>query len=131
MKNSAKAGTVKIRKRETVVSWEEESELWTNGTFGLGSPHKLIDTLMYHLCLHLSLRASQEHHNLLFGENSQLCLKCDKNGEEFIQYTERSSKNCAFGINNSRLEPKFTYIYKSPNAVRCVVALNKYYVQHR
>jgi hypothetical protein len=131
MKKSAKSGTVKERKRAALVSWDDEDTMWTNGTFGSGSPRQLVDTLIFHLGLHLALRASQEHRNLLFGSDSQLQFHSSSSGEECLKYIERTSKNKAFGINHSRLEPKVTYIYQSPDQSRCVVNLYKTYIRHR
>lgn len=131
MKKSARMGLVKPRKRAEVISFESEDEAWKNGTFGRGNPKQLQETLLYHLGLHLSLRASQEHRNLVFGANSQIELKQDESGEYLI-YTERMSKNKRFGLKHSSMEPKQTKIYSLPgNPQRCVVSLYKEYVSHR
>jgi hypothetical protein len=130
MKKSAKDGFVKEKKRAALITWDEEETMWANGTFGISSPGQLIDTLIFNLGLHLALRASQEHHDLLFGPKSQLVLTT-YDAEECLKYTERTSKNKSFGIHNSRMEPKVSYIFKRPDPSRCPVMIYKAYIQHR
>jgi hypothetical protein len=131
MKLSAKQGCVKATKRAATVSYELESEMWSNGTFGTSNPQQLVDTLLYHLGLHLALRARQEHRDLEYGDKSQLILeKC--NDSERLKYVERTSKNNDYGIKNCNREPKTTYIY--PNVVdpkKCVILIYKTYLSHR
>ncbi len=131
MKASARAGTVKPRKRAAIVTWDMEEEMWTSGAFGYSSPQQLIDTLIYHLGLHLSLRAVQEQRDLEYGCNSQLQLKKDKDGVEFLSYMERTSKCKSFGLNQCRREPKTTTIYPHENQARCIIRLYKTYLSHR
>lgn len=131
MKASARAGTMKPRKRAAVVSWVKEEEMWTSGAFGCSSPQQLIDTLMYHLGLHLSLRAIQEHRDLEFGINSQLQLKKDANGDEVLYYVERTSKSKTGGLNQCRGDPKVTTINANQDTTRCVIMMYKNYLSHR
>lgn len=131
MKHSAREGAVKPTKRASTVSYSQEDALWENGTFGVGSPQQLVDTLIYHLGLHLALRARQEHRDLLFGAQSQLCLETMCDGKERLKYVERCSKNRDFGLKNCRREPKVSYIYPNEDPRKCVVALYKTYVSHR
>ncbi len=131
MKALAKEGLVLPKKRACSISRDDEELLWVNGTFGTSNPRQLLHTLIYHLGLHLSLRACQEHKDLVFGENSQLSLLVDENGIEFLRYTERMSKNKRFGLKCTRFDPKVTFIYPCENLNRCVVAMYKMYVSHR
>lgn len=131
MKASARAGTVKPRKRAAPVSWEKENDLWTCGAFGSSGPQQLIDTLIYHLGLHLALRAVQEHRDLEYGEFSQLEIKKDPDGVDYLCYTERTSKSKSFGLLQCRREPKVTNVYANKNMARCVVQLYKTYLSHR
>lgn len=88
-------------------------------------------TLIYHLGVHLSLRAGQEHRDLEYGDNSQLFLEI-MNGQETLRYVERTSKNNKFGLNCSRMEPKTTVIYPNKeNPDRCIIAMYKLYVSYR
>lgn len=132
MKLSAAEGNVKRKRKSNSVSFELENDLWESGAFGVSNPKQLIDTLIYHLGLHLALRACFEHRNLEFGENSQLTLKTGDDGEEYLEYVERCSKNKDHGIKNSKKEPKVTAIYpNTDNKNRCVINLYKTYVSHR
>lgn len=131
MKQAANVGAVKVKKHAAPISFDEEDDLWRNGTFGSSNPRQLISTLIYHFGLHLSLRAGQEHRDLEFGENSQLRLGSE-NGQEFLEYTERISKNKRFGLKATRLEPKVTRIYGNlDKPERCVLTIYKKYVEHR
>ena len=69
MKRSAQKGNVKPKRRARSITFEEEKMLWENGSFGSSNPQQLLDTLIYFLGLHLSLRACQEHHDLIYGES--------------------------------------------------------------
>lgn len=131
MKRSAQNGTVKPKKRAAPISVDAEEKLWSNGVFGRGNPRQVIDTLIYHFGMHFALRARQEHRDLTYGTKSQICIERDSNGQERLKYVERVSKNKSFGINNSRKEPKITYIYAHPDKARCIVELYKFYVSHR
>ena len=131
MKMSAQEGNRKPVKRAAVISRDSEETLWNTGVFGRSNPKQVIDTLVYYFGLNFSLRACQEHRNLEFGPNSQIVLETDDEGNERLRYTERFSKNHRFGINESRKEPKVTYLYADPDESRCVVAVYKFYVEHR
>ena len=133
MKVSASEGLIRPKRKAKAITLSLEDELWKRGSFGNSNPKQLIDSLIYHIGLHLALRAISEHRNLEYGANSQITLKRDHStGKEYLQYVERTSKNKTFGIKNSRMEPKVTYIYPNEeNPERCVVELYKCYVEHR
>ena len=132
MKKGAKEGLIKPKKQAQVISMEAEDKLWMNGTFGDDTPEKLLRTLIYLLGLHLSLRASQEHRDLEYGEHSQLALNETKAGEKILIYTERMSKNKQFGLRTCNAEPKVTSIHQNmENPDRCVVRLFEKYINHR
>lgn len=130
MKRVAALGTVKAKKRAASISFDDEEDLWQKGILGDETPRKLMDTLIYLLGLHLSLRAAKEHRDLAFGKDSQLEL-VDIDGE-CIKYTERISKNRTFGLKHSSMDPKTTFIYPNKNNPnRCPVRLYKKYISHR
>ena len=130
MKKSAACGTVKPRKRAAFIPEEKELELWHNGSFGTSNPQQLLDTVLYHLGLHLALRACQEHRNLCYGDSSQLVLEMI-DSEKGVKYTENCSKNKSFGIRQANLEPKITYVYPCPDSSRCVINIYEKYLSHR
>lgn len=69
MKKAAAKGLLKTKKKAVSISIEDEEEMWINGAFGSSNPRQLILTLIYHLGLHCSLRASQEHKDLEYGRS--------------------------------------------------------------
>jgi hypothetical protein len=68
MKKGAAAGLLKPKKKAVTINLSNEEQMWRNGTIGSLNPKQLVNTLIYHLRLHLSLRALQEHIDLEFGE---------------------------------------------------------------
>ena len=131
MRRLAEKGMVKSKKRAASISFDDEEDLWKKDILGFDTPRKLLETLIYLLGLHLSLRAGKEHRDIEFGEKSQLQLIQTDDGES-IRYTERISKNRAYGLKHSTMEPKTTFIY--PNTInpdRCPIRAYKMYVAHR
>ena len=55
-------GTVK--KQADLITYEQENYLWREGLLGDDNPHKLRDTVLYLLGVHLALRAGDEHYFL-------------------------------------------------------------------
>jgi len=132
MKKSAQRGNVKPKKRALPIDLEQENELWENGSFGISNPDQLIHTLIYHLGVHLSLRAAKEHHDMEFGDESQLILCKDSDDKEYLKYVERMSKNKRYGLKCARMDPKETRVYQNTdNPDRCVIKLYKEYIRHR
>lgn len=68
MKKGAREGLVKIKKQAVVINTDDENTLWMKGIFGSDNGCQLVKTLIYHLGLHLSLRAAQEHRDLEYGK---------------------------------------------------------------
>ena len=79
MKKSAAEGKEIPVKRSKTISLSDERKLWQNGAFGSSNPKQLLNSLIYHLGLHLSLRAAQENRDLEFGETSQIALCMEDN----------------------------------------------------
>ncbi len=59
---------VKVKKRAMSLTRADEEEMWQNGAFGSANPLQLLHTVIYHIGLPCSLRASQEHRDLEFGK---------------------------------------------------------------
>lgn len=131
MKKAAKAGAVKPTKRACPISFELENQLWTNHTFGYENPEQLLNNLIYHFGIHFSLRACQEQKDLEYGANSQIVLH-QNDGEPYIEYVERISKNKSFGLKTARMEPKCTKVYENKcESRKCVIKMYREYVSHR
>lgn len=131
MKIAAQEGLVKPTRKAITIPQEAENDLWENGTFGWSTPKQLQDTLIYYFGLHFSLRAAQEHRNLIYGANSQITLNKDDLGCEYLQYVERMSKNKTFGLKTARMEPKSTVLYARADKLRCPVECYKRYISLR
>lgn len=131
MKLSARLGLVKPKRKANNISYSMENELWEAGSLGCSNPKQLLNSLIYFFGLHFSLRASQEHRDLQWGNDSQIKLK-NENGVDYLEYTERMSKNKRFGLKCCRLEPKVTRLYPNDNfETRCPVRLYKLYTDRR
>lgn len=68
MKKGAALGMVKCKKKAVCITTDDEEAMWKNGAFGYSNPGQLLNTLIYHIGLHCSLRATQEHRDLEYGE---------------------------------------------------------------
>ena len=131
MKKAAKAGVIKPTKRASPISFEMENMLWINHIFGYENPEQLLNNLIYHFGIHFSLRACQEQRDLEFGINSQIVLH-QNDGNPYIEYVERISKNKSFGLKATRMEPKCTKVYENKNEPeKCVIKMYNEYVSHR
>ena len=75
-----------------MISPEDEEMLWSS-VLGTDTPQKLVDTVLYLFGLHFALRAGKEHRNLRVGPNSQIEVKHDHTGMQFLRYTEDCSKS--------------------------------------
>lgn len=131
MKDLSAKGHVKKRKQADIMTYEEEELLWDSGELGSKNPQQLLNTVLYLFGIHFALRAGQEHRNLRFIR-SQIQLKCDKSGKEYLLYTEDMSKNQQGGLQQRKLTPKQVRAYEnSENKSRCIVALYKLYLNKR
>ena len=132
MKLSARMGNIKPAKKAVIITEEMEHKLWDSGALGSANPKQLLNSLsIYFFGLHFSMRAAQEHRNLIYGNDSQLTLYHDHNGEEYLKYCERMSKNRRFGLKCFRMEPKVTRMYSREDKTRCPIELYKIYLSHR
>uniref|UniRef100_A0A1X7T7U7 Uncharacterized protein n=1 Tax=Amphimedon queenslandica TaxID=400682 RepID=A0A1X7T7U7_AMPQE len=84
-----KAATTYIKKQAEPITMNEEKWLWEKGMLGEGSPHKLLETMIFMCGIYFALRSGQEHRDLRF---SQIKLK-EIDGKKCLIYTENVSKN--------------------------------------
>ena len=104
MKDLSKMGKVAPCVKAQAISIEEEDVLWKWGVLGDDTPVKLVDTLLYLLGLHFTLRAAEEHKNLKV--NCQLSVHYDSEVSlKYLYYQEKSSKCNQGGINTRGIEP--------------------------
>ena len=71
------------------MTQEEIEILYSSGAFGCNSAQALINTLWYNNCLHFELRGGKEQRDLQWGD---VVLKKDKEGKEYLEFTERQTK---------------------------------------
>lgn len=83
---------MKLSKQSHSLSFEDEERLRRTEALGSSTPKQLVETLIYELGQHLSLRACERHCDLEFGENSQLSLCCESRGMRHVQYLSTSNE---------------------------------------
>ena len=89
----------------TYVSHEEEEKLYEAGELGFESPETLQRTMWWHTTLLFGHRGRQESRQLQW---SDILLKTDENGQEYLEFSERLTKTRSGGTSaDSRaLAPK-------------------------
>lgn len=130
MKQRTAAGLGIKRRQAEIITVEEEELMWEMGVLGTDNPEKLLYTLFYLNGLNFALRAVKEHHNLRVGEFSQFQIMTDKDGTEYLRYTEDVSKCNAGGIDHRKVMPKVVDAYSNPNKDRCVITIYRKYLAH-
>ena len=94
MKKLSKLSKITCKEKAQPFILSEEDAMWHDGILGQDNPEQLINTLMYLLGVHLSLRAIDKYKALKVGYYSQIKIKYDEEHEcKFLQYTELRSKN--------------------------------------
>ena len=131
MKMGARLGLVQKKRKAEAISFDDEKVLWENGAFGQSNATQLLNSLIYFFGIHFSLRACQEHKDLEYGQNSQLTLKINKDGKEYLEYIERMSKNRRYGLKSARMEPKSTCLFSNDDSTKCPIMLYRSYIDHR
>lgn len=129
MKEVSKTGLGSLHRRADIISPEQESILWGKDLLGSNTPTKMLDTLVFSFGLNFALSAGQEHRNLHRGPMSQLQIKTDQDGTQYLLYTEDVSKTNSGGLNSRKVDPKIVRVYEDEECPeKCVVKLYKKYV---
>lgn len=68
------------RKRADIITEPQEDTMWSKGVLGRDTHQKLLDTLLFQLGLHFTLRAGQGHKNLTVGTHRQISILIDASG---------------------------------------------------
>lgn len=89
MQDRTRSGIGITKKQATIITLEQESELWEKGILGDDTPEKLVRTVFWMIGLHFGLRGGEEHRNL-----SRLNFKIDRDsdGAKYLLYSETISK---------------------------------------
>ena len=133
MKCLSKMGIVAKRQKAEPFTMQEEEHMWSSGVLSDSNPEQLINTLIYLLGVHFSLRAVNKHKALKTGYYSQIQVKYDEDsGTKFLLYKEARSKNHQGGCKDLNTQPKVVSAYANKeNPARCVVHLYEYYLSLR
>ena len=119
---------VKCKQAEPITV-EEETSLWDKGLLGDHTPQSLLDTMIYLCGVHFALRSGQEHRSL---QMTQFELVQPTDGEPYLVYVEKFSKNNAGGLSHRKVQPKqVEHHANTTNPSRCLVKLYEKYISHR
>ena len=131
-KERTKANVGVLRRQASVISYENENELWEKGILGESTPVKLRNSVLFLLGINLLLRAVDEHYQLrheMPTEKSQLQFERNSNGTKCLVFREDSwTKTHDGGIKDMKAERKIVWIYPNPNVTRCTVRLVEKYL---
>ena len=113
-----------------VVDYNDELKMWECGVLGFDTPQKLVDTLLFLLGLHCTLRAGREHRNLITPDMPGSQFKfVTRDGQQILEYTEHIGlKNNKGGIRERAHKPKVVPIYPAEHRGRCPVRLMTLYL---
>lgn len=79
--------------------------------------------------MNFALRGGEEHRNLRLQNASQLSVRADSDGREYVQYVEDYSKTNQGGLSHLKVTQKVVRAYANlQNSQRCIVSLFKKYV---
>ncbi|XP_021371134.1 uncharacterized protein LOC110461792 [Mizuhopecten yessoensis] len=112
---------------------EEVSILYEKGALGLelrcfiftGNPTSLNNTIWWNNTTHFGLRSRQEHIDMKWGD---VCLKTSSDGQEYLEYSERSTKTRTGQGVGRPFNPK---MFSVTDDLRCPVEVYKTYRSQR
>ena len=130
MKSRHEAGIGNKVRKADVVNLSDEEILWSMGLLGTHSPQVLLDTLVYLIGMHCSLRAGKEHRSLRSVPfNSQFEFLRDSCGETYVQYTEDIGlKTNKGGLKHRKVDVKIVDMYQNSRIERCPVRILQLYL---
>lgn len=132
MKELSSRGLGLDKKKAEIITAEQEDIMWRKGILGRDRPAKILDTVLFQLGLHFSLRAGQEHRYLRFGPNSQITVCFEQDETKYLEYKEDVSKTNRGGLQHKHLAPKITRAYQNTNVPeRCPVLTYEKYISLR
>lgn len=125
MTESADEGLIAGTNASEPISQDEEDLLFESGILGSSSTKHILNTAIYLLAVHTSVRGGAELRNLKAGENSQFRLQ-HQDGEEVLIYKETKAKNYQGNAKSLRKNPPpECVIHHNPNHDRCCVCFYK------
>ncbi|XP_011405518.1 PREDICTED: uncharacterized protein KIAA1958-like [Amphimedon queenslandica] len=126
MKRIKGSGQVHTKQAEPLTI-QDEKLLWEKGLLGSGSPHIILDTMVFMCGVYFTLRSRQEHRDLRF---SQIKLK-EIDGKKCLVFTENTSKNNAGGLKHQKATPKTVTHYENKHDTsKCFIQYYQIYIKH-
>ena len=131
MSESADTGLVAGSNASEPIPNDEEDLLFESGILGASTPKHILNTAIYLLAVHTSVRGGAELRNLRAGESSQFRLEYQE-GEEVLIYKETKAKNYRGNATTLRRNPPpECIIHHNTNHSRCCVCFYKKVIQSR
>lgn len=97
--------------------------MWDESLLATGSK-KIVEYIDIHVFI--------EHRQLEYGEDSQLELITEYDGNEHLRYIQKISKNKKFGLKCLRMDSKICDIYpRKDNSTRYPIFVYQKYLSHR
>ena len=128
MKRLTQKGLGLKKRQAEIIEDEDEERLWSSGQLGDHNPRVLLHTVLYLNGKNFALRSGREHRSLRF-ENPQIQVKTDRDGKEFLQYTQDFSKTVQGGLKHRKIEARSVKHYANvTNPRRCHVRIFKRYL---
>jgi len=132
MKESARCGLVSGVLASRPISIEDENTLWEAGVLGWNSPKQTLNTAVFLLSIHTSVRGGKELRSWTYGENSPFRFDC-RQGKEVLVYCETHGKTYQGTASSMRLDPPKECIihHNDENHERCAVCAFKKIIDGR
>jgi len=132
MKESSEAGLVSGLQKSSPISVEDEEILWKAGVLGWNNPKQILNTAVFLLSIHTSVRGGKELRSWTYGRNSPFCLE-SRQGKEVLIYTEAHGKTYQGTVSCMRLDPPKPCVihHNEDNHNRCAVCAFKRIVEGR
>ncbi len=130
MKELTKQGKVRQKKAADPLTLQDQKKIWESEILGDKDLETLVNTVMFLLGTHLSLRAVQKHKNL---KVDLVVIKYDpKLKLRFLEYKEVQSKNNQGGLHSIYQQQKCVPVYENvQKPERCAVKLFEQYLSRR
>ncbi len=118
----SKAGVVCNWLQAESISVDQENHMWNTGLLGEDAPEKLVNTKLYLIGVHFTLRTVNEHKNLHLGGLSQFKIKVDpQTDKQYLLYTEHSSKIHQGGLKDLHKKPKVVAAFENTENPECCI----------
>ena len=131
MAESADMGLISGQNAAEPISFDDENILFESGILGCTTTKHILNTALYLLAVHTSVRGGAELRNLRAGENSQFRLEFQE-GNEVLIYKETKAKNYQGNAKSLRKNPPpDCVIHHNENHDRCCVCFYKKLINGR